>query len=84
MVKHGCVIIMKSISPAPRSVAPELLCVCANSLWLPSPLAVLSARAEYSVDNAANIFPCSRPKAGSTCAQTPVKCDLALLEEEGV
>lgn len=27
MVKLGCAIIIKSISPAPTSIAPELLCM---------------------------------------------------------
>lgn len=70
--KHG--------SKEHRSRAAVYVC----TLLLPSPLAVLSARAKNGVDNTADIFPWSRPKAWSTRAQTQVKCDLALLKEQGV
>lgn len=81
MVKLGCVIIMKSASPAPMSIAPERLYMC---VLFTAAESVFSAREEHGVDNTAAIFPWSRPKAPSTCAQTRVKCDVALLKEEAV
>lgn len=81
MVKLGCAIIIKSISPAPTSIVPELL-------GMPVPFTTTgshsSTRATCDVDNTANILPWSRPKARSTCVQSQVKCELVLLKEEGV
>lgn len=81
MVKPGCAITIKSISPALTSIVPELL---GMSVPFTATDSHSSTRATCGVDNTASILPWSRPKAWSTCVQSQVKCDLVLLKEEGV